>query len=287
MTILVTGATGNVGRHVVAQLLEAGQPVRALTRRPATANLPEGVEVVAGDLTKPEGLRSAFEGVDRLFLFPVAETAGEVVRMAREAGVRRVVVLSSVSAGYESGDLSGDHHRAVEVVVEASGLEWTHLRPGEFMANLLDWAPSIRSEGVVRAPFPDEESNAVHEADIADVAVAALLDDGHAGRAYEVNGGETLTRLEQVRVIAEVLGTEIRFEELTREQARELWVSEGMAPELADWLLGTAQADGDGDEEWGEEESEPGPTCEAVTGRPPRSFAQWVADHRDDFLPKS
>src|SRR5690606_13404803 len=150
-------------------------------------------------------------GVDRLFLFPVDGTATGVMDAARGAGVSRVVVLSSVSAAYGESDLSGDYHRAVEVAVEESEIPWTHIRPGEFMMNLLDWAPSIAAENVVRAPFADQESNAVHEADIADVAAVALLHDGHEGHAYEVNGPETLTRAEQAQVIGTAIGQDVRF----------------------------------------------------------------------------
>ena len=286
MLILVTGATGNVGRHVVRGLLDAGVRVRALTRRPETADLPIGAETVRGDLREPETVRAALRGADRLYLFPVEGTAEEVVEAAREAGVGRVVVLSSVSAGYGESDLSGDHHRAVELAAERSGLRWTHVRPGEFMANLLDWAPAIAAEGVVRAPFADQESNAVHEADVADVAVTALLRDGHAGRAYEVNGPETLTREEQVRAIGRALGRQLRFEELTRAQAREQWIAGGMDAEVADWLLAPEDPE-DAEHELGDEPPEPEPevepTAEAVTGNPARTLAQWAHDHREAF----
>ncbi|MFJ2609253.1 NAD(P)H-binding protein [Streptomyces sp. NPDC091279] len=272
MTVLVTGATGNVGRHVVAGLLEAGERVRAMTRSPEKASLPEGVETVRGDLADPASLDAALAGVDRAYLFPLPGTAEEFTAQAAKAGVRRIVVLSSVAAEYADGDYSGDHHTAVERAVEASGLEWTHVRPGEFMANLLHWwAPSIRAEGVVRAPFSATRSTPVHEADIADVAVTALLEDGHAGKAYSFAGPESLAKAEQVRVLSEVLGREIRFEELTVDGARTLWLGQGMPAEAVDWLLQDPV------------DVPVGPTAELVTGRPARTFAQWVADHRADF----
>jgi uncharacterized protein YbjT (DUF2867 family) len=215
---------------VVNGLLRTGAPVRALTRTPETAGLPGEVEVIRGDLTRPDSVEPALAGVRRMYLFPVPDTADAVVRLAGKAGVRHIVVLSSVSADYAEGDLSGDQHRAVERVVEESGLQWTHVRPGEFMANLLFlWAPFVRAEGVVRAPYGNAESAMVHEADIADVAVKALLEEGHAGAKYTLTGPEALTKVEQVRIIGEVLGREIRFEELTREQTRELWISQGVS----------------------------------------------------------
>ncbi|MGW1174674.1 NAD(P)H-binding protein [Kitasatospora sp. NPDC002543] len=272
MTVLVTGATGNVGRHVVAGLLAADVPVRAMTRTPERATLPEGVEVVRGDLADPSSLDAALAGVDRAFLFPLPGTAEEFTARAAKAGVRRIVVLSSIAAEYAAGDYSGDHHSVVERAVEASGLEWTHVRPGEFMTNLLSWwAPTIRAEDTVRAPFGAARSAPVHEADIADVALAALLEEGHAGRAYAFAGPESLSKHEQVRVLGEVLGRHIGFEELTVPAARELWLGQGMPAEAVDWLLQDPV------------DVPVGPTCERVTGRPARTFAQWVADHRADF----
>ncbi|MET9374325.1 NAD(P)H-binding protein [Streptomyces sp. NPDC002992] len=272
MTVLVTGATGNVGRHVVTGLLAAGVRVRAMTRAPEKAALPAGVEVVRGDLADPASLDAALAGVDRVYLFPVPGTAEEFTARAAKAGVRRIVVLSSVSAEYADGDYSGDHHTGVERAVEASGLEWTHVRPGEFMANVLSWwAPSIRAENVVRAPFGGTRSAPVHEADIADVALAALLEDGHVGKAYSFAGPQSLTKYEQVRDLGEVLGRAIRFDELTVDGARALWLGQGMPAEAVDWLLQDPV------------DVPVGPTAEQVTGRPARTFAQWVADHRADF----
>lgn len=272
MTVVVTGATGNVGRHVVDGLLRAGESVRAVTRAPEKAGLPSGVDVRLGNLSDPGSLQPALDGADRMYLFPVPETAGTVVRLAAVAGIRRVVVLSSVSAGYADGDLSGDHHRPVERAVEASDVEWTHVRPGEFMINTLNWAPSIRTENVVRDPYGAATSAMVHEADIADVAVTALLQDGHAGAKYALTGPESLTKIEQVRILAEVLGRDIRFEELTPQQARQVWIDRGVPAEATDWLVRAPEGD-----------AVVGPTAEQVTGRPARTFAQWAADHRATF----
>ncbi|RAY12702.1 NAD-dependent epimerase [Actinomadura craniellae] len=272
MTVLVTGATGNVGRHVVAGLLRAGEQVRAMTRAPERAGLPAAAETVRGDLTEPDTVATALNGVDRVYLFPLPGTAADFTGLARKAGVERIVTLSSVSAEYADGDYSGDYHREVEQAVEGSGAEWTHVRPGEFMANLLgQWGPSVRADDTVRAPFGGTRCTMVHEADIADVVVTALTEDGHAGAAYTFAGPQSLTRREHVRIMGEVLGREIRFEELTVPQARELYLAQGMPPEAVDWLLQDPV------------DVPVGPTAERVTGRPARTFAQWVADHRADF----
>ncbi|MFC4590148.1 SDR family oxidoreductase [Sphaerisporangium corydalis] len=289
MTILVTGATGNVGRLVVARLVEAGARVRALTRAPGRASFPGGVEVVQGDLTDPATLPAAFEGVDSVYLFPVAETAREVTRLARRAGVRRAVVLSSgaVTMGADTA-----FHLPVELAAQESGMEWTHVRPGEFALNKLWlWGPSIRAERVVRDPFPDTAWYPVHEADIADVAATALLHDGHAGRAYTLNGPELISHREQVGAIASAIGGEIRLEEITPERARELYLRQGGFAALnAGFLTGAEDYSGgepDLEEQtaWNPRDLGPMPTSEQVTGQPARTFAQWAHDHAPDFHP--
>jgi uncharacterized protein YbjT (DUF2867 family) len=284
MTILVTGATGHVGREVVAQLLDAGADVRALTRNPATAALPPGVAVVRGDLTDPAGLGPALSDVDSMFLFPVEETAAEVVATAVAAGVRRIVDLSAASVTV------GLHASPVEAAVERSGVEWTHVRPGGFMTNVLGmWAPSIRAERIVRYPFAGQASNMIHEADIAAVAVAALLSDGHHGASYTLTGPEMITTREQVAAIAAALGEPVRYMEVSREEARELLVAQGgFAAAAADLMLGFVEyggetPDGDyADQDWSALEKT-WPDVERVTGRPPRTFARWARDHVADF----
>ncbi|AXK32830.1 NAD-dependent epimerase/dehydratase family protein [Streptomyces armeniacus] len=276
MTILVTGATGTVGHEVARQLAAAGHRVRALTRDPARAEaegrLPEGVAAVAGDLTRPETVLGALEGATGLHLInfggddyaPLDGAGAELVRLAEKAGVRRVTML----LGGEKGP--------VEQAVEASGMAWTHLQPVEFMANALDWAESVRAEGEVRAAFAHTRSAMVHEADIAAVAVAALTEDGHGGRTYTLTGPEALTRPEKVRVLAEAVGRDIRYVELTEEQARAAWAAEGHSPETIEffvWVHGNTPEIG----------YTVVPTVEEVTGRPARTFAQWAAEHADAF----
>lgn len=280
----MTGATGNVGRHVVDQLVGRGETVRALGRRPGRVGWPNGAEAVAGDLTAelPAGV---FEGVRALYLFPEPARVRAVAAAAAAAGVRHVVVLSSISVAMDTPpelEPLRRRHLAVEEAVEASSMTWTHIRPGMFMANTLGWAASVRAEGVVRQPFGDSTAAPVHEADIAAVAVAALLDPGrHAGRAYALSGPEPLSQLDRVRVLAEVLGRPVRFEEQTRDQARaemlaSPWMNEGLADALLTML---EQASGVRD----------GivlPGVEDVLGRPALTFARWVEDHRTDFAPQ-
>lgn len=271
-TILVTGATGRVGRNVAGQLARAGQHVRALTRSPGKASLPFGVEVVAGDLLVPETLKSALDGATGLYLISMGgddyaplPTGPEIVERAVEAGVRRIAVLTGT-----------DDELAVLDAVQASGVEWTHLRPVEFMSNKLEWAPSIRSEGVVRAAFGDKPHAIVHEADIAAIAVTALLEPGHHGMTYRPTGPEALTPIEATRIMGEILDQQIKFVELSMEEAREELRTAGISDDVADFVL-------DYNANPPPEASTVVPTVEDVTGRAPRHFAQWVAEHADAF----
>ena len=277
MKVLVTGATGNVGRLVVDQLLGTGVQIRALTNNPTKANLPEGVEVAEGFIGKPETVKGALPGIDRLYLAPYPKTAQAVVDLAVEAGVTRIVDLSSSGADDEANaDPASWWFYAVERAVEgAPGLEWTHLRPGEFMLNALTWADSIRAEGVVRAAYGAAAYAPLDLQDVAAVAAKALLEDGHHGRKYAMTGPESLSKIEKVRIIGEVLGREIRFVEIGHAEARDEMLALGYG-EAADWLLdGDARMIG-----------HPQPVLSTVPdllGRPARTFAQWVRDHADAF----
>ncbi|MER5394699.1 NAD(P)H-binding protein [Saccharopolyspora sp. NPDC002686] len=278
MTFLVTGATGSVGKHVVSQLRDAGVKVRVLTRNPGAAVFPPDVEVIGGDLGLPETLEPALAGVERAYLFP-HDGAAAFAEFAKKAGVSRIVALSSASAGdeykFDFNHESHLKHLGVELAVEESGIDCTAIRPGAFASNSLLWANTIRSGAVVRAPFAAAAQALIHEADIAAVAAAALLEDGHVGAKYTLSGPATITIADQVRTIGAALGREIPFEELSPEQARSE-LGQHVPEDVLQLLLGY----------WAEAVDNPDPvlpTVEQVTGRPPRTFAQWVADHASDF----
>jgi uncharacterized protein YbjT (DUF2867 family) len=212
-----------------------------------------------------------------MFLFPVPATAAAVTELAVRAGVRRVAVLSSSAVTQPGDNMVSVMHRTVEDAVLRSGLDATFVRPGGFATNTLSWAPSVRAEGVVRAPYPGAAMNSIHEADIAAVATAALLDDKHAGAAYQLTGPASITQAEQVRAIAAATGREVRFEELTPERARAA-MAQVMPAEIADLMLGYLAGSVD-------TVAEVLPTVEQVTGRPARTYAEWAADHAADFTP--
>jgi uncharacterized protein YbjT (DUF2867 family) len=279
--VLVIGATGNVGRHVVGGLLEEGARVRALVRRPLTAGLPRDVSVIDGDLERPETVGTAADGADAAFLlwpgFSAAGAAEVVTALARH--VSHVVYLSSARLQHGDEGPTDGVWREVEALIEASGIGWTFVRAGGFAANTLEWADQIRAGDTVRIPYPAAARSVVHERDIADVAVRALVDPGLAGRALAVTGPEVLTQLDQVRAIGAAIGRELRVEAQPADIARREYeavlgaeYAEGAIAYWATLVEAPERATGD---------------VERVTGRPARTFAQWARDHADDFARRS
>jgi uncharacterized protein YbjT (DUF2867 family) len=279
--VLVTGATGRVGRAVVAQLLRAGVPVRALTRRPAAAGLPATVEVVAGDLTAPESLDAGLRGVSAVFLVWTAPrtTAPAVVeRIATHA--RRVVFLSSPHRTphpfFQQPNPMAVLHADIERLIAAAGLASTIIRPGMFASNALHWwAAPIRGGDVVRWPYGAAETAPIDERDIASVAARALHDDRHAGGDYVLTGPESLSQAVQVSSIGAAIGRRIRFEELSPEDFRRETAGRWPGP-VVDMLLAA----------WGATVGRPAfvtSTVADVVGSPARTFRQWATDHADAF----
>lgn len=271
---LVTGATGNVGSELVDVLAAAGTPVRALVRRP-DAPLPSGVERAIGDLNDSSTLGAALDGVTGLFLMPgYADTAGVLAR-ARAAGVQRVVLLSGGSA--ELADLDNAVSRYMtltERAVRESGLAWMFLRPRAFASNALRWLPQLRAGDVVRAHFPTVPVACVDPRDIAEVAAVAL-NGGHDGRIHDLTGPAALLPADQVAVLGEVLGRDLRCVGLSAEETRAELTAD-MPVEYVDAFF-QFYVDGTLDE------SKVLPAVPEVLGRPARSFADWARAHADDF----
>src|SRR3954451_14049839 len=275
--VLVTGATGRVGRLVVDLLVDSGVPVRALTPRPeAVATLPAGVEVVTGDLTVPESLDAALQEVGAVFLVwavPPDSAPAVVERLAQHSS--RVVFLSSPHRTphpfFQQPNPMAVLHADIERLIAAAGLESTIIRPGMFASNALFWwATAIRADGVVRWPYGAAETAPVDDRDVAAVAARTLHEDGHAGGDYVLTGPESLSQAEQVRIIGDVLGRRITFEELTPDEFRR--ETEGTWPRpVVDMLL----------DAWGATLGRPAyltSTVFDILGSAPRSFRESVAD---------
>lgn len=279
--ILVTGATGNVGQHVVSGLLGTGPRVRALTRDPDSAGLPSGIEVARGDLSDPGTLDGPLDEVESVFLVWPLLTA-EFVPATLEVIAKhahRIVFLSSM--GVRDGvdqqtDPVSQVHADIERLIEQFGLEWTFLRASGFAANTLGWARGIRADGAVRWVYAAASRSLIHERDIAAVAVHALAGDGHDCARYVLTGPQALAQAEQVRIIGEVIGRPLRYEEISPQAGRQQMLAQGWPPSFVDGAL----------DYWATLVSEPEPvtpTVEQVTGVPARTFREWAIDHADDF----
>jgi uncharacterized protein YbjT (DUF2867 family) len=280
--ILVTGATGNIGRALARELDSRGARFRVLVRDPArAAGLPGSAERAVGDLDDPAALRAAFAGVSRLFLLaPGIGTAqaSAAIAAARAAGVRHVVHLSSVDVLGDPVPALGRWHVEREAIIRAAGLPATFIRPGAFMTNALDWAPTIRDGGYVLDPVGPGRFAPVDPADIAAVAALALTQDGHAGQGYVLTGGEALTVAEQAAIIAAATGRKIEVRPVVSPQeAVRARFPAGAPPALAAAITeryALMRADTVGLRTG---------TVQELLGRPPRTFADWCARHASAF----
>lgn len=283
-TVLVTGATSRVGRLVVDELLRGGVPVRALTRRPEAAALPDGAEVVRGDFTAPASLEHALDGVDAVFLVwtPPASPAHVVGPLSTKPSgePRRVVYLSAPFRTphpfFQQPNVLRELHAEVERLLGECAVKPVILRPGMFASNALHWwRPQIRQGDVVRWPYAAAETAPIDERDIAAVAARTLIDDSYAGGDYVLTGPESLSQAAQVRAIGDAIGRPLRLEELSpgefRRETADTW-----PPNVVEMLLGA----------WRATLGHPAYVTSAVqeiVGAPPRTFLQWAADHAPAF----
>lgn len=258
MTVLVTGATGNIGRRVVDHLIMLGAcDIRALTTNPAKAALPATVTAITGYLGKPETLPAALEGVQRVYLAPLPATVGPTLELMVQAGVQHVVALSGGAHWAEHAD-----------AIAASGLAHTQLGPGEFCENFAMWAPQIKT-GTVRDVNPDYVQSPVSMDDIARVAAHLLTAprDAHLGAMYQLTGPVALSRADIARQIGAGIGTPVEMQRCSRAEAEEL-----LHPVMGDgahWYLELFEGD--------PEPQAANDTVERLTGTPAESMAQWAA----------
>ncbi|RJP82414.1 MAG: SDR family oxidoreductase [Candidatus Zixiibacteriota bacterium] len=283
--ILLTGATGTVGRELVRLLLERGVPVRVLVRRPrlAAAALGPKVEIHYGDLSQPATLPGAVEGAVKVFLLTPSSPEQvtletNLVAAAVKAGtVRHLVKLSSLGAAEDSRVAMSRWHWQVEKRIEETGLPFTFLRPHNFMQNLLDFAPEIRAQRVFRAPMKSGKMSMVDARDVAAVAAVALTQGGHEGKVHRITGPERLSFAEAAERISQAIRRQVTYQNITEEAAREdmaragwpQWLIEDQLELYRFFSAGRSMLLTD--------------TVARVTGQPAIPFARFAKDYRVYF----
>jgi uncharacterized protein YbjT (DUF2867 family) len=282
--LLVTGATGHIGRELVCELDARGAAFRILVRDPArAAGLPERAERVVGDLGMPASLAPAFDDVERLYLLVPGiglDHTANTIAAAKAAGVRHIVYQSSYAAIGDPVPAMGRWHREREQLIRASGIPATFLRATGFMTNAFDWLPTLRAGGYVLDPAGPGRTAPIDPADIAAVAAVTLAQDGHEGEEYLLSGDETFTVAEQVQILAKAIGRdiEVRTAATAAEAVRSRY-PHGAPQALADALLegfALMRADTTGVRS---------DTVRRLLGREPRTFADWCARNARAFLP--
>ncbi|MDJ0356306.1 NAD(P)H-binding protein [Paenarthrobacter sp. PH39-S1] len=281
--IIVTGATGGVGRPLLRLLVDAGERVRAITRQPAPAGLPAEVDVVVADLTSGAAVVDCLADAQAILINPraVGDNAGPILARAVEAGVTRAVVLSAINVEddreRQPSRFRGDLNAEVEAAVIASGLEWTSLRSAIYASNMIGlWASQIRSTDVVYGPYAEAMAAPIVELDVAAVAAAALRTDQLLGQRVELTGPDSLSQRAMLTSIGEALGRELAYHEISPDAAREAMMRQGFPAGFADaYLRMLAFA-----------VSAPTPVTDSVSdvlGRDATSLADWAAEHADAF----
>ena len=277
--VLITGATGNVGREVVNLLLAEGVKVAAVSRNPETAMLPSEVQATKGNPSEPQSIASALDGVEALLLSPraVDGAVGELVTLAASKGVRRAVVLSALTAQYGGGyQRFADGFRAFEDAAKNSGVDWTVLRSADYASNAKAWLPQIRTGDVVRGAYGDAATSAIHERDVAAVAARALVESSHIGRTYVLTGPQSLTQRERLAAIGGAIKRNLTWRETSPEEIRQAMIANGLPPDVPDRMLGY----------FADYVHKSGPSTDTVRdllGRPALTFAKWAAEHAAEF----
>ncbi|MFG3039071.1 NAD(P)H-binding protein [Streptomyces sp. NPDC048330] len=283
MTVLVTGSRGRVASALLGLLDAAGIEARAASKDPAGLSPPRGMDTVRCDLADPATFDTALDGVDAVFLYAEAAHTATFADRARAAGVRHVVLLSSSSVlapDAAENPIASSHlaaERALSAAAAAGAFEATHLRPGAFAANALQWAPALRTGRGPALPHPRTHSDPIHERDVAEAALAVLTRPRLRGSSYMLTGPQSLTFAEQLAVVAEVTGRPAPHTVVTPERWKES-VADFLPEAFADALLSY----------WAAHDGRPVPLTPAVeelTGHPARPFAAWVADHAEAFRP--
>lgn len=278
MTILVTGSRGRVGTTLIGLLHEQGCTIRAASGRPAELVLPDGVPGVKLSLAEPHTFPDALAGVDSVFLYANSSHIEEFIKAAHDAGVRHVVLLSSSSVldPDAKNDPIARQHLEVEEALGSSALPCTFLRPSAFASNTLHWSWPLKTTGRVRLPYPGAHTDALHETDIAEAAVAVLRDPALRGGAHTLTGAESFTFAEQIDLLARATGRPFTFDAVTP-GAWKAETADYMPAAFADALLAY----------WRSCDGKPvGLTTgvDELTGHPARGFAVWAAENAAAFV---
>jgi uncharacterized protein YbjT (DUF2867 family) len=276
MTIVITGATGNIGRPLVTELAAAGARVRAVTRTPKTARFPDGVEVFGS-------AADALAGASAVFLNSRAlgEQLADVIDQSVRAGVTKLVALSAINAdddfSRQPSRFRGDRNKEVESLAVDSGLAWVSLRPSVFATNFAGmWSAQIRAGNVVAGPYAQASSAPIVESDISAVAARALLTDELVGQRIPLTGPQALTNSALVEVIGAVLGRPLRYQEAPPDVVRDRFISLGFPTEFADAYVAMLA-------ETLDKPARVTLDVEKILGRPALTFADWVSEHRGVF----
>jgi len=282
--ILITGATGHTGMEVVRQVTSKGARVRALVRDPEKADTIAGggVETAAGDLEHPATLAKALIGIERVFLLSTAdprqvELQGNLVTAAKRAGVRHIVKMSALGAALDSPVSFGRWHAQTEVQIEKSGIAFTHLRPHFFMQNTLMFAGGIAKDGTMYAPMKEGKISLVDTRDIATVAARALTESGHEGKAYDITGPEALSFSEIARKIGAATGKNVRYVDVSPDDARKAMLGMGMKDWMVDAMMALYGVFSAG------RAAAVTNVVPRVTGVPARSFDHFATEHAHIF----
>lgn len=276
MTVLITGATGNVGRPLIHHLIEAGADVCAVSRAPSTANLPAAVRVVSSPF---DGLR----GATTLFLNSRAlgDAMGALVTAATQSGIQRLVALSAINAddddSRQPSRFRGDRNREADQLAAGSGLPWVSLRPTPFASNFIGmWSAQLRAGDVVYGPHAHSSLAPIADADVAAVAARAILGDDLVGQRIPMTGPQALTNAELVDSIGAAVGRELRYQEIPSQDFRDRFVAMGFPAGFAEAYVAMLATTLD-------KPAAVTHDVEKIVGRPATSFAEWAAAHRTAF----
>ena len=279
--ILITGASGNVGREVLKQIAQTGAKVHACFQASSKVSVPAGTETAIVDFNQPETLRAALDGIDRVFLVgpPTSQLPAlerKAVDIIHESGVQQLVKLSAM--GGRQAIFTRQHVESEDYIV-STGVPYTFLRPNGFMQNLVNYnAPTINTQNAFYGTEGDGRVSQIDVRDIAAVAVKVLTEDGHLGKAYTLTGPDAVTNAQVAQMLSDVLGREIRYINLTPEQLRPALLSAGVPEWGADALLDLQRLYREG------KASEVTGDVEQLLGRKPTSFAQFLGDYREAFV---